>query len=64
MKVVFNHDPLRFCPTFDDLYLERPSLLVGRGIKEERRKKEKEGWSWKVESETWKEEKSTLKTEN
>ena len=61
VKVVFNHDPLRFCPTFDDLYLERPSIWLIVVWREERRKK---NWSWKQESETWKSgETRTLRTE-
>ena len=50
MKVVFNHDPLRFCPTFDDLYLERPSLSE-REAKKVKLKKRKSG---KVKTEKWK----------
>ena len=55
MKVVFNHDPLRFCPTFDDLYLERPSIWLVVAWKKEWETKEK-GWTvggGELESETW-----------
>jgi len=46
VKVAFSHDPLRFCPTFDDLFCENDPLLLEVWLK---MKKEKEAKNGKLE---------------